>query len=404
MSQRITRFIYQRFGQPFTCHWPKFAAMAAACLVFMTTYSFAQVPIPKYNGGDLVPNPELVVVYWGDLASPSAAQLDTFYNRISRSHYFDTLAEYATPRRGSLLVSYKASFGLNSGVTQTVGTVQIARELDTRILKGELPFPLENTIYVVHFGPKVSTIIGTTIFGAKLGAPPMPGTGGYCAYHFSARTHVPTPIPGVFVFGPKIRIAVIPDQVSTSCAGGSSPSLALDATTSIATHEIVETITNPDSVIIEMAPITGAAVQCNGIFFPVDAVPVPPFSGPFPPQPFLNGASRWAWTTSKSALCNPDEIADSCSSAANFQTTPASTTPIPNDGLYSVSQIFSLAKGACAVSAMQGTVTSPPPVSAHDLCLAGCARDLTACKVIAHSFAERNQCFGEASSCRSDCP
>jgi hypothetical protein len=44
------------------------------------------------------------------------------------------------------------------------------------------------------------------------------------------------------------------------------------ATTVNATHEMVEAITDPDSVIIEMAPIAGANVQCNGSFWPIAAL------------------------------------------------------------------------------------------------------------------------------------
>jgi hypothetical protein len=337
-----------------------------------------------------------VVVYWGDQRSGLVGRLDQFYSRITRSTYFDPLAEYSLPQKPIGKAKYVSSTQIMPGDTRTLDTLEISREIDRHILRGVLPFPTDHTIYIVHFGASTPTVMGANILGIPVGAPPG-GNPGYCAYHITARTQVPTPIPGIFVYGPKIRIAVIPDQIAASCA---TTTTLFDRTTFSATHELVETITNPDSVIVEMAPVNAAMIQCNGIFIPASAaVPLPPVGGA-PLQPIFNGLERWSWTSNKSVLCNPDEVADQCRVGTPFQTTKTT------NGTYSVSQYHLNSLGRCAVSSVQGTVPTPPPPrqpTAYEVCLDSCSSELEGCMADAHSGAARGACVRESKTCRKQC-
>lgn len=116
-----------------------------------------------------------------------------------------------------------------------------------------------------------------------------------------------------------------------------------DNTTVSASHELVETIADTDSVLIDMLPVTGANLQCGAVRVPVSAI-TPVLTG----IPFTNGFSPWAWVASKSQFCNPDEVADSqpaCQSAAAYDTTGS------GDGRFAVGPIFLNSLGRCTVPA-----------------------------------------------------
>jgi len=151
---------------------------------------------------------------------------------------------------------------------------------------------------------------------------------------------------------------------------------------------MVEAITNPDSVILELGPLIGVNVQCNGTFWPVGLIPIPPI-GPPPGLFVLNGISRYAWTDAMFNICNPQEIADTCKTAMPFATT------VKPDGNYQVSGIRLNSTGSCQVSTVQGTVTDPPPpppVSEHNRCLQACSMRASLCMQDAHTGPERGAC------------
>jgi hypothetical protein len=216
----------------------------------------------------------------------------------------------------------------------------------------------------------------------------------------TTRTMTPVVVvPGVFVYGPKTpktRFAVIPDPSISSCTWrGVKPD-----TTVLATHEMVEAITDPDSAIIELAPVTGANLQCNGNFYQFGAIPVPPLATP-PTLLVINGKSPYSWTDNTFNFCDPQEIADTCNETEQF-----STTLKPDDNYY-VSGIRLNSTHTCGVSPVQGTVTdppTPPPESAHQRCLDACSAALERCMAGAHTGPERGECGREGQSCRQGCP
>lgn len=369
--------------------------LALATLAFFAGASPAQPYF--FSGGDIVERPEVVVVYWGDQPATFTANLNKFYSRITRSGYLDVLTEYSRTGRPIGAASLISSVQIMPGDSRTVDTLEIAREIDRHILSGILPIPSSRTVYMVHFGAAMSTVMGANILGAQIGASPVAGR--FCGYHFTARTQVPLPLPGLFAYGPKIRISVIPDP-STTPAGCSGKPNTFNAVTFVSTHELVETITNPDSVIIEMSPVTGAAVQCNGVNFPVGAaIPVPPI-GPGP-LVVLNGQSPWAWNSSRSVICNPDEVSDQCSAPLRFRTTNTL------DGAYIVSGIFLNSRRACSLSTRQGDVLEAPPPrppTAREVCTRDCRQEQSACMAEARSGVVRGACSRQALACNRACP
>lgn len=345
-----------------------------------------------YGGGEVIANPEIVVVYWGLQTAGQAQRLDQFYQRLTSSPYFNVLAEYGTPSQKIGRASYVKSVAIrpNDGAIH-VDTVETAREIDRQILAGTLPFPTANTLYVIHFGQFMDVVMGSNLFGMAVGGDAGIG---FCAYHFSARTQVPTPIPGIADFGPKIRMAVIPDasRMPPRCSHGVS---TFEAITFMATHEIVEATTNPDSVLVEMPPVVGANVQCNGVRIPVSTIsPI----GHVPPA--ANGLAPWAWTSSASQFCNPDEVSDSaaCGTPALYSTTGAP------DGNYRVSPIFLNSRGACTVPT--GVVLAPPKPPrppANRQCLAACQTRQAACLDIAGGTQQIARCNLAYRTCQGRC-
>lgn len=283
----------------------------------------------QYLGGEVVSNPEIVVVYWGTQPPGLNSQLDRFYSQIVSSNYFNLLAEYNTPQQTIGIPRFIGSFQINQGRrAKAIDTVAIARGIDQHILSGRLPQPNANTIYMVHFGRSTPPAMGTNILGNVIGA----NVGeGFCAYHFTARTQVPITPPALYAYGPKLRIAVVPEASGIS---GCTRRKILDSATYLATHELVETITNPDSVIVGMLPLAGETLLCNNI-----AIPQVLGAG--------NANSSWAWaSTTMNQLCNPNEIADQCGSAS-FKTSGGS--------IHTVTQMWQNSAGVCTVQRLRAT-------------------------------------------------
>lgn len=255
----------------------------------------------SWNGGEVISAPRVVAIYWGTQAPGHQSALDGFYSQIMSSTYLDWLADYSTPQQTIGRGTFGGSFAILPSDARSVDTISIAREIDGQILAGAIPFPTADTIYMVHFGPAMTPTMGTSILGYTIGA--NVGTG-FCAYHYTARVQVPIVPPFWFGYGPKLRIAVIP---TVSTIPICNPLNTLDDATHLASHELVETITDPDSVVLGMFPIAGETLECNGFSLPPGAA-------------LLN--AMWGWISASSSFCNPNEIADDLL-IGRFRTSPA---------------------------------------------------------------------------------
>jgi hypothetical protein len=196
---------------------------------------------------------QVVQVLWGtgaylpQISGTGAPSLASFYRSLLASPYVDWLAQYdtttasgpggATSRqvigRGTFLrqVTITPS-STNDG--STVQDANIQAELASQIAAGVLPSPSRdaagnsNTYYAVFFPPGKSIAIGQMSSCVS---------GGFCAYHGTVQTAA-----GEVFYG------VHPDMQTgsgcfTGCGGAAS---VFGNQTSVASHEMVETMTDPE--------------------------------------------------------------------------------------------------------------------------------------------------------------
>jgi hypothetical protein len=177
-----------------------------------------------YHGGALIQGVKVVSVFWSS-AVDAQSSLNQFYASIVQSPYVDWLSEYDAGQqsigRGSLLASF-VDTGAPTGTRVTDQAIQ--HELTRLLGNGSLPPADANTLYMVHFPAGVSiTMQGITSCQQ------------FCAYHSSFQSGSAA----------AVYYGVIPD-LSGACSlcGGASDKLS--STTVITSHELVESITDPD--------------------------------------------------------------------------------------------------------------------------------------------------------------
>lgn len=205
----------------------------------------------KYYGAKVVPNAKVIQVLYGTgtyaagIASggtATATRLGDFYSAIMNSPYVDWLSEYNTVGLNGQdgLPGFNQTIGrgtwggmfqitpLSSRNGSTITDAQIQAELLAQINAGSVPANDQNTIYMINF-PAGKTI--------SQGSSSSCVAGGFCAYH------------GTLVrSGVSVYYGVLPDMsASSGCATGcgNDPS-AFNNQTSVASHELIETITDAE--------------------------------------------------------------------------------------------------------------------------------------------------------------
>jgi hypothetical protein len=191
-----------------------------------------------YYGGKVIQNVKVKQVLYGsgtyipELTSVASPNMASFYTQVTNSAYFDWLSEYNTASpaqaigRGSFLgaVSITPAASRN-GATITDASIQA--EIAAQIAAGALPAADDNTIYMVHF-PSGKTI--------SQGGSSSCVSGGFCAYHGTVVGSSATWTYGVH-----------PDNSAGSgCDSGCGGSTAFNNMSSVASHEMIETVTDPD--------------------------------------------------------------------------------------------------------------------------------------------------------------
>ena len=183
-----------------------------------------------YYGGPVLANAKAVAVLWGAQVDATVQQrIGGFYKAAVASPYFTWLSEYDTPSqhlgKGSFAgVVTIAPHAKGAHLTDA----QIERELAAQIKGGKLPAPDADTVYLLHFPPGVRI---------SMGGSSSCQSGGFCGYHSAFRRA-----------GKTIAYAVLPDMgagsgCDTGCGGGRKP---FDVLTSVASHELVEAVTDPE--------------------------------------------------------------------------------------------------------------------------------------------------------------
>lgn len=205
-----------------------------------------------YYGGRVVGSPEIIQVLWGNgaydshvsgVGTPSMASFYTQYTsqQTSLSSWLDS--EYNTVNPTGTKTNQHIGPGtFQSQVTITPSTsattiddTTIQHELTAQINAGHLPAPAVDsqgepkTIYAVFFPPGITITQGTSSSCSA---------GGFCAYHGT--------IAAAFSL-PEFMYGVHPDmQAGSGCFTGCGTSSVFGNYTSVASHELVETITDPE--------------------------------------------------------------------------------------------------------------------------------------------------------------
>jgi hypothetical protein len=180
----------------------------------------AATPHLTYFGGPVIPAVKVKAVYWGSGVN-GTANLESFYTAITNSAYFDWLSEYNTPSQSIGRGTFAGSVVDAPPAGTTISDAQIQAELGKRINDGTLPANDANTLYMVHFPPGISITQGGSTSCVQ-----------FCAYHGTFTRN------GVDVF-----YGVIPDQ-GGACASGCGGGTQAQNTTSVASHEMIEAVTD----------------------------------------------------------------------------------------------------------------------------------------------------------------
>jgi hypothetical protein len=209
-----------------------------------------------YHNGRVVSNIQVVQVLYGSgsfmpqVSSTTSPSIASFYGGVTNSAYFDWLTEYNTTLTGGTQQTIgRGSFLQQVAITPaasrngtTITDAQIQAEIAAQITAGVLPAPTTdaagniNTYYAVYF-PHGKTI--------TQGGSNSCQAGGFCAYHgtFTQASH-------------DVYYGVHPDmQAGSGCdTGCGSNASGFNNQTSVASHEMIETVTDAE---VGLATVVG---------------------------------------------------------------------------------------------------------------------------------------------------
>jgi hypothetical protein len=181
-----------------------------------------------YYGGPVLQNIKVYSVNWNSsVNSAIQTHMAAFYGGVTNSAYFDWLTEYNTtsPSQSIGEGSFGGSFTLTPSTKgSTIDDTAIQSELKKQISSGALPQPDSNSYYAINF-PKGITITQGGQASCQV----------FCAYHGTLQ-----------VGGQNVYYGVLPSMESgTGCdLGCGGDANYLNNTTSVASHEMIETVTD----------------------------------------------------------------------------------------------------------------------------------------------------------------
>lgn len=177
----------------------------------------------NYYGGPVIQKVNVIPVFWTSTVA-NQTQLNNFYKGVTNSPHFDQLAEYNTASPAQTFSRGTAQNGyVDNASTTKITEAKIQAEL-TRLFNNNLiPKPTANNFYAVHFPKNVGI---TASDGSKACVQ-------FCAFH------------STYVYnGQNVYYSVMPDVSSSGCAGGCGASTAFNNETSVASHELIEAVTD----------------------------------------------------------------------------------------------------------------------------------------------------------------
>ncbi|KAJ3335679.1 hypothetical protein HDU91_002076 [Kappamyces sp. JEL0680] len=182
----------------------------------------------KYNGGPVIANVEVFVIYWGGKSKVnfSGSQIEGFYTGVTQSSWFASMYQYSTPSTTIGAGSFTGSYDYSSAATGTITDDTIQSTLKSLISSGKIPKPNANTYYAIHFAPGIEITQSDGSASCQV----------FCAYH---GTIAGSTSSGYYQYG------IMPDQ-GGSCAGGcGSSSSTFNNLCSVSSHELAEMVTDP---------------------------------------------------------------------------------------------------------------------------------------------------------------
>jgi len=196
----------------------------------------ATTPHLQYFGGKVLSSVKVVQVLYGSgtyqsfVSGSGTGTMSAFYTGVTKSAYFDWLTEYNTPSRSIGRGSFAKKVAIAPATSRdkaTISDANIQAEISAQIGKGILPAPDANTLYMVDF-PKGKTI---TQGGSRSCV-----AGGFCAYHGTFKRN-----------STEIYYGVLPDMSAGSgCDVGCGRGTAFGNQTSVASHEMIEAVTDAE--------------------------------------------------------------------------------------------------------------------------------------------------------------
>lgn len=191
-------------------------------------------PHLNYYGGKVVSNAKMVQVlygagsYLGNIAGTTSPTFASFFAAVLNSAYIDWLVEYNTSTQKIGRGTFNKRVSITPAASRNGSTItdaSIKAEISSQITKGILPTPDNNTIYMVNF-PKGKHI---DLGGQKSCVV-------FCAYHGTFKRN-----------GQNVYYGVLPDMSPGSgCDLGCGGSTWFNNQTSVASHEMIETITDAE--------------------------------------------------------------------------------------------------------------------------------------------------------------
>lgn len=190
----------------------------------------ANLPNLHYYGGRVLSAVKVDLVVWNNwsytrsVPLTGARSVSSFFAGITASSYLDMLSEYNTPTqkitRGRLEGVYTVHPPAADNGAVVTGT-QIADGLRAMIAAGQLPRPSTTRLYAIFFRS-----------GQTISSPDGNSVNNFCAYHDTMTYKSST-----------AYFAVIPYEVSNP--GCKAASTYFNSLTTVVSHELVESITDP---------------------------------------------------------------------------------------------------------------------------------------------------------------
>jgi serine protease len=192
-----------------------------------------------YYGGKVVQAAKVVQVLYGSgtyvpqVSATSGTSMGSFYGQSLTIGVWDWLSEYNTSSPSQSIG--RGSFGGQVQISpssshngSTITDASIQAELAAQINSNVLPAPSDNVIYMINFpaGKKITDPSGS---GSCV-------SGGFCAYHGTMK-----------IGSQNVYYGVLPDMgPSSGCATGCGGSTTFNNQTSVASHELIETVTDAE--------------------------------------------------------------------------------------------------------------------------------------------------------------